>query len=153
MAEVVAGLGKYSQQIRWHSSLSLFQKRFFASSETGGSLWKPWCNVVGTLEVQAVADSQAKVLTFGVRDCSVQRNNQKIIEETPPAGLDEQEMLAIEACSARLLEVARYQGAGTVEYLYDIDRKQAYFMEVNTPSSRAPHYRRTLSSRSRAFTD
>ena len=84
------------------------------------------------LEVQTVADYHGNVATFGVRDCSVQRNNQKIIEETPPAGLDPDYMRELEAGSERLLKAAGYQGAGTVEYLYDVDRKEGFFMEVNT---------------------
>ena len=84
------------------------------------------------LEVQCVADNHGHVKTFGVRDCSVQRNNQKIIEETPPKGIEQQQLSQIEECSGRLLAAADYQGAGTVEFLYDADRKQAYFMEVNT---------------------
>ncbi|MFY7930937.1 MAG: biotin carboxylase N-terminal domain-containing protein, partial [Oligoflexus sp.] len=83
------------------------------------------------LEVQCLADFHGHVHTFGVRDCSVQRNNQKIIEETPPAHLDPDYMKEVEASAARLLKAADYHGAGTVEYLYDIDRKQAFFMEVN----------------------
>ena len=84
------------------------------------------------LEVQAVADYHGNVATFGVRDCSVQRNNQKIIEETPPAGLADSYMKDLELGSQRLLKAAGYQGAGTVEYLFDVDREEGYFMEVNT---------------------
>ncbi len=84
------------------------------------------------LEVQCLADIHGNVHTFGVRDCSVQRNNQKIIEETPPAHLPADFLKEVEASAERLLKAAKYHGAGTVEYLYDIDRKQAFFMEVNT---------------------
>ncbi len=84
------------------------------------------------LEVQCLADYHGNIHTFGVRDCSVQRNNQKIIEETPPAHLSAEKMKEVEASAARLLKAAAYHSAGTVEYLYDIDRKEAYFMEVNT---------------------
>ena len=84
------------------------------------------------LEVQCVADYHGNVATYGVRDCSVQRNNQKIIEETPPPGLSLDEVKALEDCSERLLKAASYHGAGTVEYLYDLDRRQSFFMEVNT---------------------
>lgn len=84
------------------------------------------------LEVQAVADYYGNVETFGVRDCSVQRNNQKIIEETPPAHMKRQTIEALEQGSRRLLKAADYHGAGTVEYLYDIERDQFFFMEVNT---------------------
>lgn len=84
------------------------------------------------LEVQGLADRHGNVLTFGVRDCSVQRRNQKIIEETPPPNLDQSIMEDMEACSMRLLKAARYESAGTVEFLYDLDNNQFYFMEVNT---------------------
>ncbi len=84
------------------------------------------------LEVQCIADHHGEVRTFGVRDCSVQRNNQKIIEETPPADLPAQVMVIMEEAAQRLLKSAAYCGAATVEYLYDIDRGEPYFMEVNT---------------------
>ncbi len=84
------------------------------------------------LEVQALADRHGAVYTFGVRDCSVQRKNQKIIEETPPVGLPEEMLTEMQEAAKRLILAADYTGAGTVEYLYDLDRKEFYFMEVNT---------------------
>jgi len=84
------------------------------------------------LEVQVLADSHGNVNTFGVRDCSVQRKNQKIIEETPPAGLDASLIAEMEAAAARLIKAAGYVGAGTVEYLFDLKTNRFFFMEVNT---------------------
>ncbi len=84
------------------------------------------------LEVQVLADRYGKVSTFGVRDCSVQRRNQKIIEETPPPHMSSDEIKSIEAAAARLVTAARYESAGTVEFLYDVTREEFYFMEVNT---------------------
>lgn len=84
------------------------------------------------MEVQCLSDRHGNVNTFGVRDCSVQRRNQKIIEETPPPHMPKEEIAAIEASAARLMAAASYQSAGTVEFLYDVDRSQYYFMEVNT---------------------
>lgn len=84
------------------------------------------------LEVQVLADAHGNVNTFGVRDCSVQRKNQKIIEETPPAGLPKNILKNMEEGARRLIQAAEYTGAGTVEYLYDLNRKEYYFMEVNT---------------------
>jgi len=84
------------------------------------------------LEVQVLADRHGNVRTFGVRDCSVQRKNQKIVEETPPADFDPSLMRSMEESAARLIRSAGYEGAGTVEFLYDLARREFYFMEVNT---------------------
>ncbi len=84
------------------------------------------------LEVQCLADRHGHINTFGVRDCSIQRKNQKIIEETPPAALPAPLLKEMEEAAGRLIREADYTGAGTVEYLYDLDRKTFYFMEVNT---------------------
>ncbi len=82
-------------------------------------------------EVQALADYHGVIKTFGVRDCSVQRKNQKIIEETPPSQLEAEQLVEMQAAATRLLHEANYQGAGTVEFIYDMDHKEFYFMEVN----------------------
>ncbi|MFP4644541.1 MAG: carboxyl transferase domain-containing protein [Spirochaetales bacterium] len=84
------------------------------------------------LEVQCLADRHGTVKTFGVRDCSIQRKNQKIIEETPPPSVPDGLVEEMEAAASRLLAGAEYEGAGTVEFLYDLDRSEFYFMEVNT---------------------
>ena len=72
------------------------------------------------LEVQALADRHGRVHTYGVRDCSVQRRNQKILEETPPPGLSAELADGMEAAAAVLLQAAGYQSAGTVEFLLDL---------------------------------
>ncbi len=84
------------------------------------------------LEVQCLADRHGTVKTFGVRDCSVQRKNQKILEETPPPNVPDGLVEEMEGAASRLLAGAEYEGAGTVEFLYDLDRNEFYFMEVNT---------------------
>ncbi|ERI53091.1 urea carboxylase [Pseudomonas sp. EGD-AK9] len=84
------------------------------------------------LEVQVFGDGQGEVLAFGVRDCSVQRRNQKVLEETPapnlPAGM------ADELCAAaiKLAKAVSYRSAGTVEFVYDSEAERFYFLEVNT---------------------
>ena len=84
------------------------------------------------LEVQALVDSHGNVNTFGVRDCSVQRRNQKVIEETPPPHFSDELMASIQKDAAKLLKMAKYRSAGTVEFIYDVPREEYYFMEVNT---------------------
>ncbi|MCG4451700.1 urea carboxylase [Pseudomonas sp. MMS21-TM103] len=84
------------------------------------------------LEVQVFGDGQGEVVALGVRDCSVQRRNQKVLEETPapnlPAGMAE------ELCAAaiQLAKAVNYRSAGTVEFVYDSEAARFYFLEVNT---------------------
>jgi urea carboxylase len=84
------------------------------------------------LEVQVFGDGRGEVLALGVRDCSVQRRNQKVLEETPapnlPAGMAE------ELCAAaiQLAKAVNYRSAGTVEFVYDSEAARFYFLEVNT---------------------
>jgi urea carboxylase len=84
------------------------------------------------LEVQVFGDGHGEVLALGVRDCSVQRRNQKVLEETPapnlPAGMAE------ELCAAaiKLAKAVNYRSAGTVEFVYDSAAQRFYFLEVNT---------------------
>ncbi len=84
------------------------------------------------IEVQIFGDGEGRVVTLGERDCSVQRRNQKVVEETPAQGLSDEEREEIFAASVRLAEGVNYRSAGTVEFLYDVRRKEFYFLEVNT---------------------
>ena len=84
------------------------------------------------LEVQAFGDGAGNVITLGIRDCSVQRRNQKVIEETPPIGVPKMVMDAMEASAKKLLAAVQYKSAGTVEYVYNPKDCRYYFLEVNT---------------------
>ncbi|MDH3684977.1 MAG: ATP-grasp domain-containing protein, partial [Myxococcales bacterium] len=81
------------------------------------------------IEVQVVADAHGNVHTLGCRDCSVQRRNQKLIEEAPPPGLPAERLAALEGDARRLAEQVGYCGVGTVEFLVDPERH--CFLEVN----------------------
>ena len=84
------------------------------------------------LEVQIFGDGKGEVIALGVRDCSIQRRNQKVIEETPapnlPAGMAE----ALCSAAIALGKAVNYRSAGTVEFVYDSAAQQFYFLEVNT---------------------
>lgn len=84
------------------------------------------------VEVQIFGDGNGQVLSLGLRDCSMQRRNQKVIEETPPAGLPDEICRQMSEAACRLAAAANYRSAGTVEFLYDVDREEFYFLEVNT---------------------
>ncbi|MFJ4142340.1 urea carboxylase [Pseudomonas sp. NPDC089734] len=84
------------------------------------------------LEVQVFGDGQGEVLALGVRDCSVQRRNQKVLEETPAPNLPDG--MADELCAAaiKLARAVHYRSAGTVEFVFDSEDQRFYFLEVNT---------------------
>ena len=84
------------------------------------------------VEVQIFGDGQGKVLALGERDCSVQRRNQKVFEETPAPDLSEKVRGELHAAAVKLGESVSYRSAGTVEFIYDADRGDFFFLEVNT---------------------
>lgn len=83
------------------------------------------------LEIQVVADRHGNCVTLFGRDCSVQRRHQKIIEEAPISCVPTEMTLAMEADAIALAKSVRYESVGTVEFLYDIDKQQYYFLELN----------------------
>lgn len=84
------------------------------------------------LEVQIFGDGKGKVVALGERDCSLQRRNQKVVEETPAPNLPQATREAIHAAAVALGESVNYRSAGTVEFIYDAARDAFYFLEVNT---------------------
>lgn len=84
------------------------------------------------LEVQVFGDGQGGVLALGVRDCSVQRRNQKVVEETPAPNLPSGMAEALCEAAIQLASAVQYRSAGTVEFVYDSEAAQFYFLEVNT---------------------
>jgi urea carboxylase len=84
------------------------------------------------IEVQIFGDGRGSVAALGERDCSVQRRNQKVIEEAPAPGLGSTVREQLIGAAVRLGKAVRYQSAGTVEFIYDNDRGDFYFLEVNT---------------------
>jgi urea carboxylase len=84
------------------------------------------------IEVQIFGDGSGGVLALGERDCSVQRRNQKVIEETPATNLTPQLRHALLDTAVRLGQAVNYQSAGTVEYIVDASTREFYFLEVNT---------------------
>ncbi|MCU4581550.1 urea carboxylase [Acinetobacter gyllenbergii] len=84
------------------------------------------------IEVQIFGDGQGHVIALGERDCSVQRRNQKVIEETPAPHLNDTQRTYIQQVAIQLMQSVQYRSAGTVEFVMDTDTQQFYFLEVNT---------------------
>ncbi|MET8099502.1 5-oxoprolinase/urea amidolyase family protein [Streptomyces sp. NPDC005236] len=84
------------------------------------------------VEVQVFGDGRGRVVTFGDRDCSLQRRNQKVLEEAPAPGLPAHVRAELTSAARQLCASVGYRSAGTVEFVYDAAREEAYFLEVNT---------------------
>lgn len=84
------------------------------------------------IEVQIFGDGKGDVIALGERDCSMQRRNQKVVEETPAPNLASDVRQALLEAAVRLGKSVNYQSAGTVEYIFDASSNAFYFLEVNT---------------------
>ncbi|HXB47394.1 MAG TPA: biotin carboxylase N-terminal domain-containing protein, partial [Streptosporangiaceae bacterium] len=84
------------------------------------------------VEVQLIADGQGTAWALGVRDCSVQRRNQKVIEESASPVLAPEQAAELKVSAERLALTVGYRGAATVEFLYHPGERQFAFLEVNT---------------------
>ena len=84
------------------------------------------------IEVQIFGDGKGHVVALGERDCSLQRRNQKVVEETPAPNLRDAVRTALHDAAIALGQQVDYQSAGTVEFLYDVATEEFYFLEVNT---------------------
>jgi acetyl-CoA carboxylase biotin carboxylase subunit len=83
------------------------------------------------VEVQLMGDGKGKVVHFGERDCSVQRRYQKLIEEAPCAAMSDALRAKLHQSAVDLAASVNYRNAGTAEFLFDVQREEFYFIEVN----------------------
>ncbi len=84
------------------------------------------------VEVQVMGLPDGRAIALAERDCSVQRRHQKVIEESPSPGLDAQARASLRERAQRLTEAVGYRGAGTIEFIYDLDSGESFFLEMNT---------------------
>ena len=84
------------------------------------------------IEVQILGDGRGKAIAIGERDCSVQRRHQKLIEEAPAAILSSKLRQQLHETAAMLAAGVKYEGAGTIEFIYDPKTTEFFFIEMNT---------------------
>ena len=84
------------------------------------------------IEVQILGDSYGNIVHLGERDCSLQRNNQKVLEESPSVAIGKTLRDEIGSAAVRAAKAVNYENAGTIEFLLDEKSGQFYFMEMNT---------------------
>jgi geranyl-CoA carboxylase alpha subunit len=84
------------------------------------------------IEIQIFADQQGHIVHLGERECSLQRRNQKVIEEAPSVSISEELRQKMGATALQVAQAVQYVGAGTVEFLYEPHNDSFYFLEMNT---------------------
>jgi urea carboxylase len=137
MLKSTAGGGGIGMRLCWNqeeligayeSVRNLAQNNF----KDAGLFLEKYVNQARHIEVQIFGDGKGQVVALGERDCSMQRRNQKVIEETPAPNLASHLRQALLDTAVRLGKAINYQSAGTVEYIFDAANGQFYFLEVNT---------------------
>ncbi len=137
MLKSTAGGGGIGMQLIWEEaelatafeSVQRLSKNNFKDS---GIYLEKYVQAARHIEVQVFGDGKGKVIALGERDCSVQRRNQKVIEETPAPNITETTRKDLCETAVKLASALNYRSAGTVEFVYDNDSQQFYFLEVNT---------------------
>jgi urea carboxylase len=115
--------------INAYESVKRLGQNFFSDS---GVFLERFVDNARHVEVQIFGDGKGNVLALGERDCSLQRRNQKVVEETPAPLLPAATRDKLLAASVSLGKMVNYRSAGTIEYIYDPARDEFYFLEVNT---------------------
>jgi urea carboxylase len=103
-----------------------------ANFKDAGLFLEKFVSVARHIEVQIFGDGRGDVVALGERDCSTQRRNQKVIEESPAPNLSETQRRELCEAAVRLGKAVNYRSAGTVEFVYDAKAEAFYFLEVNT---------------------
>ncbi|MDO6638618.1 biotin carboxylase N-terminal domain-containing protein [Shewanella sp. 5_MG-2023] len=133
---VQGGGGKGIQVVtKAEDMIGLFQKTSTeaAAAFGNGDLYlEKYVTSLRHIEVQLLRDKFGNTKVLGIRDCSVQRNNQKVIEESGSTMLPEELKQRVLEYTRALGDATDYMGAGTVEFIYNLDANEVYFMEMNT---------------------
>ena len=137
MLKSTAGGGGIGMQLIWaedalEAAFESVQRLSKNNFKDGGIYLEKYVQAARHIEVQIFGDGKGKVIALGERDCSVQRRNQKVIEETPAPNITQDIRLALSETAIKLGQALHYRSAGTVEFVYDNDSEKFYFLEVNT---------------------
>lgn len=137
MLKSTAGGGGIGMQLIWSAdqlveAFESVQRLSRANFKESGIYLEKYVQAARHIEVQIFGDGLGKVIALGERDCSVQRRNQKVIEETPAPNISDDIRQRLWETAVKLGSAISYRSAGTVEFVYDKDSGEFYFLEVNT---------------------
>ena len=135
---IKARSGGGGKGIRRVDSMEQFEEAFLSTSSEAQSAFgdgacyiEKFIHPVKHIEMQLLCDKYGNIVCLGERECSVQRKNQKMIEESPSPALDEKTRKEMMIAAVKAAKAVNYVNAGTVEFLLDMDNN-FYFMEMNT---------------------
>ncbi|NUP87587.1 MAG: ATP-grasp domain-containing protein, partial [Burkholderiaceae bacterium] len=137
LIKAVAGGGGRGMRIA-HNDASLVSGLIQAQREAEAAFGNGECIIEAFIqrarhiEIQIIGDKHGHVISLGERDCSTQRRHQKLVEESPSPVITAEIRKSMGADAVKLAKAAGYYNAGTVEFIYDLDRKAYYFLEMNT---------------------
>ena len=137
MLKSTAGGGGIGMQLIWSAdelegAFASVERLSRANFKDTGIYLEKYVEAARHIEVQIFGNGLGEVIALGERDCSVQRRNQKVIEETPAPNITEEVRAALAATAVKLGKAINYRSAGTVEFVYDKNTGAFYFLEVNT---------------------
>jgi len=137
MLKSTAGGGGIGMQLIWGAdelvaAFESVQRLSRANFKETGIYLEKYVQAARHIEVQIFGNGLGQVVALGERDCSVQRRNQKVIEETPAPHISQPVREALCATAVKLCSALHYRSAGTVEFVYDKSTSEFYFLEVNT---------------------
>lgn len=130
------GGGKGIRVARYEKELENGYKMTQQEAETafgnGGLYLEKFIENFRHIEFQIIGDQFGNVIQLGERDCTIQRRMQKLVEEAPSPILTPEKRHEMGQASIRAAKAVNYENAGTIEYIYDLDTDEYYFMEMNT---------------------
>ena len=137
MLKSTAGGGGIGMQLIWAenelaAAFESVQRLSKNNFKDGGIYLEKYVQAARHIEVQIFGDGCGNVISLGERDCSVQRRNQKVIEETPAPNISQAVRQNLYETAVKLAKALHYRSAGTVEFVYDSESGEFYFLEVNT---------------------
>lgn len=112
--------------------LNMTQKEAAAAFGNPGVYIEKFIEDFRHIEIQVLADSHGNAIHLGERDCSIQRRMQKLVEEAPSPALSPELRAEMGEAAVKAAQAVNYRGAGTVEFIFDVENQKFYFMEMNT---------------------
>ncbi|KAK0759346.1 hypothetical protein N5P37_007534 [Trichoderma harzianum] len=126
------GLRRCANEAELRDAFEGVQRQAVANFGDGAVFIERFVELARHIEIQIIGDGRGAVVTAGERDCTLQRRHQKIFEESPAIMVPEGQRAAMRAAAVRLAAHVRYRNVGTIEFIYDVNKDEFYFLEVNT---------------------